>query len=384
MKPLVSSCTGCEACSFSCNFNAIYFSKNNNGYLYPSINKELCVNCGKCKNACAVYNNPKLSSPISCYLYQTNDLHVLSNSSSGGFAHDLALIALELGYDVYGVRYDKNLKKAVHDQITKSNINEFSKSKYTKALINDLYKKIHISLINNKNVMCIGLPCENYAVSQLFQKDRNNLVLVDLLCGGSLNDEYLTNYIDAIEQKKGQTLKEIDFRNKSFGSEILCTKATFTDNSYLYLNGSNNLYISMLGSNFVRTSCLNCKMGYLNSQSDYKIGDYFGANKREKGVSVVLCYSSCDAIQLLNSNLKLHGQFNECKEQLESIVVCRSKKGGMNNLEEIYQQQVNFYDKFKKNGLNKAISEYIIKKYTIKQKIYLNLPYFIKKVLKNG
>ena len=50
-------CNGCGACMFKCPKNAIKMKEDYEGFLYPKINKNKCINCGLCKKICS--NNPK-------------------------------------------------------------------------------------------------------------------------------------------------------------------------------------------------------------------------------------------------------------------------------------------------------------------------------------
>ena len=40
-------CTGCMACYNICSHKAIKMKSNNEGFLYPGIDKLKCVNCGR-------------------------------------------------------------------------------------------------------------------------------------------------------------------------------------------------------------------------------------------------------------------------------------------------------------------------------------------------
>ena len=374
-------CTGCQACSYVCYRNAITFERANNGYTYPLIDLSKCINCNMCKRPCVIYSQPVLVDAINYGMYRTNNKQTMLNSSSGGFAHDFAQASLELGFDVFGVIYDKQLKKAVHEIMTLQTLDSFSKSKYTKAINNDIYKKIHESIRLNRVIVCIGLPCENYAIKLLFSH-YEKIVFVDLFCGGSLNDEYLTSYICFLENKYKNSVSNIDFRDKTYGCEILCTRAFFSNGKTKFLKGKNNLYISLLGSKYVRPSCLNCKMGFLESASDIKIGDYFGSKKRDNGTSIFLIYTKNPFLNEILCKMKEKGRFDKLDEPLSKVAVCRSKKGLQSNLMEVIESQNIFYNNFKSKSLNYAINKNIINGYTFKQKIYLILPYRIKKIIK--
>lgn len=45
-------CCGCGGCASVCPKNAISMKKNQDGFLFPEINQEKCIECGLCKKSC--------------------------------------------------------------------------------------------------------------------------------------------------------------------------------------------------------------------------------------------------------------------------------------------------------------------------------------------
>lgn len=48
-------CCGCEVCSLVCPLGCIEMSEEEDGFLYPRIDNEKCIECGKCRGHCPVY-----------------------------------------------------------------------------------------------------------------------------------------------------------------------------------------------------------------------------------------------------------------------------------------------------------------------------------------
>lgn len=47
-------CCGCGACRSICPKNAISMELDNEGFMYPHINRDLCVRCYKCQRVCPI------------------------------------------------------------------------------------------------------------------------------------------------------------------------------------------------------------------------------------------------------------------------------------------------------------------------------------------
>ncbi len=54
------NCCGCTACYAICPINAITMQSDSEGFLYPKINKDKCVQCGKCLRVCIFKQNQVL------------------------------------------------------------------------------------------------------------------------------------------------------------------------------------------------------------------------------------------------------------------------------------------------------------------------------------
>ena len=45
----LSDCTGCSACDSICAKNAIIMSEDREGFVYPKVDLDKCVDCGLCE-----------------------------------------------------------------------------------------------------------------------------------------------------------------------------------------------------------------------------------------------------------------------------------------------------------------------------------------------
>lgn len=92
-----SDCCGCEACGQVCPRRCIDFSADGEGFLYPKVNLELCVNCGLCERVCPVINQANPVLPRSVFAAKSKLLPERMASSSGGIFPLLAKNAIARG-----------------------------------------------------------------------------------------------------------------------------------------------------------------------------------------------------------------------------------------------------------------------------------------------
>ena len=53
IHPEKENCCGCGACAAGCPAHAITMKPDADGFLYPIVNSEKCINCSKCEKLCA-------------------------------------------------------------------------------------------------------------------------------------------------------------------------------------------------------------------------------------------------------------------------------------------------------------------------------------------
>ena len=78
-------CFGCGACENICPRNAIKMLSDEQGFLYPQIDENLCVSCGLCKKVCQIGKQSELVNEIAegCFGIKNTD-EIRKVSSSGG------------------------------------------------------------------------------------------------------------------------------------------------------------------------------------------------------------------------------------------------------------------------------------------------------------
>ena len=104
-------CCGCTACYNSCPRKAISMKPDQEGFLYPLVNVEKCIDCGLCDSVCPVKNKMEIEQfDRSAYALRANSSQVVSTSTSGGFVSPLAEGVFEHDGVVCGATYDDEFR----------------------------------------------------------------------------------------------------------------------------------------------------------------------------------------------------------------------------------------------------------------------------------
>lgn len=298
-----ANCCGCFSCYNICPKDAIEMLEDKEGFKYPVINKEKCINCGLCEKACPCLHpntKNKLENEFpKVFAGWSKDEYVRLDSTSGGIFSELAnVIYSENGY-VCGAIYNKDWLVEHYLSNTPSDIDNIRSSKYLQSDINDNFRQIKEKLNQGNPVLFCGSPCQVVGLKNYLQRDYDNLVLVDFICRGMNSPKIFKGYIKNLEKKYSSKVKMIKFKNKTFGWHNFSTKIDF-ENGKTYIKGRylDSYMIGYLKYNaFMRPSCYDCKFKSEFHNSDLTIADFWGIEKidstldQDKGTSMILVNS---------------------------------------------------------------------------------------------
>lgn len=285
-----NKCVGCFACYNTCPKNAIEMITDDNGFIYPKINKDKCINCNLCKKVCPAINDLEYKLPQKCYAAQRKDKIKLKESSSGGAASVFAEEILSKNGIVYACAFEENFK-IHHIRIDKkSDLKKMKGSKYVHSYIEDTYKKAKNDLNDKKQILFIGTPCQIAGLKLFLKKDYDNLLCVDLICHGVPSQLYLKEELES--EINTNKISELKFRiDNDF-------KILAKDNKKILMDKSmdkSRYYEGFMDSFFYRENCYECKYARIERISDITIGDFWGLkenstlyNIKDKGVSIIL------------------------------------------------------------------------------------------------
>lgn len=289
-------CCGCSACAQACPLRCIKMIEDIEGFFYPSVVVDKCINCGKCEKVCPFKNDIKNTNYCPDILgAKAIDDNIRFKSSSGGIFTLFAQAIINSGGIVYGAEMSDDCYYVRHTSI--NNIDEIYKlqgSKYVQSRIEGSYRSIKDLLNMNKYVLFSGTPCQVAGLKKYLIKDYDNLFTVDVVCHGVPSEKLWRSYITHIEKIYKKKVTNVEFRSKkyswkNFGNQINVEgkkifKFSFEDSFFRMFNSS----ISM------RPSCYNCKTKGSKTASDITIGDFWKIEDvnpdfdDNRGVSIVL------------------------------------------------------------------------------------------------
>lgn len=90
-------CCGCSACMQKCPKHCISLQEDKEGFIYPKVDEEACVNCGLCEGVCPILNCAEKITPLKILAVKNTNEEERMNSSSGGVFLPLAREVIQSG-----------------------------------------------------------------------------------------------------------------------------------------------------------------------------------------------------------------------------------------------------------------------------------------------
>lgn len=215
-------CCGCTACVSICGHEALKMIEDEEGFLYPKLNKDLCTNCNLCERVCPIIrrdSNPEDidGKPKQVFALHNNDESIWETSSSGGVFAALSELFLNKGGIVYGAEFDDDFVVVHRGETTQDGILKFRGSKYVQSDLRGVYAEVKICLRSGRQVLFSGVPCQVEGLKNYLMKPYDNLTTVDILCHGVPSPQIFADYITFIRSHTLLHLDHIFMKDKTFG-----------------------------------------------------------------------------------------------------------------------------------------------------------------------
>lgn len=273
-------CCGCGACATVCPKIAISMLPNEEGFLHPVIDNDLCVECKACEKACPGLAPAKAenNTPLA-FIVQHKDDYIRYESTSGGAFTAIAGEIIRRGGVVYGAVVTDSLTIKHEAVSTNEDLARFRNSKYVQSEIGDCYKDARKRLSTGQVVCFSGTPCQINGLYKYLGKDYDNLISVDIVCKSVPSPLVFQKYVEYKKKKEGN-ISDIVFRDKKRGF-LYCTMAHYLSHEDrknakdVYRRGSESdewLRLFLSGK-ISRHSCMTCQFQTLDRVGDFTLGD---------------------------------------------------------------------------------------------------------------
>ena len=346
-------CSGCTACKIACPRNAIKMIEDSEGFKYPVIDKNICINCGICIKICPNIEKNEKNNIIEVYGVKHKNEEERATSRSGGVFVALSDKVLQENGIIYGAKLNEDFSVS-HSRAT--NVEErfeLKGSKYIQSDMKDTIRNVKKDILEGKKVLFSGTACQVAGVNKILG-DKENLVTCDLICHGVPSNKIFREFLKYLEEKYNKKIKSFNFRDKKFGWESHWETTTFEDNSIISTQYFRNLFYR---HNILRPACYKCNYANTHRPADITIADFWGIDEinpefnDNKGVSLIIINS--EKGRELFENVKQDLTIIPC-----SIEECIKHTYTLSKPTPISDERENFWHDY-----NEQDFDYIIEKY---------------------
>lgn len=282
------------------------------GFLYPAVDEEKCIECGKCLRVCK--NVKPYQEEQHIYACWSKDDGLRSRSSSGGIFSLLAVQVLSHGGAVCAVGYSDDCKECYHKIIwSLEELDDLRRAKFVQSKKYDVYQKVKDTVAGGATLLFCGTPCEVGGLRQFLGREYDNLITCDIICGCVSSPMVYRTYIEFLNQKFQANAVSVNFKDKRKGWRGKAIAVKF-DNGEEYYNSilDDDYCVSFHSRYNIRPSCFNCKYRSLQRGADITLGDFWAIEKYNeafddnKGTSFVLVNTSKGEKALQQLDLNIH------------------------------------------------------------------------------
>ena len=298
-----ADCCGCNACGDICPKNAISFRTDPEGFWYPEVDPDKCIECGRCEKVCPVLNVKELkkndlAEPV-CYAAEHRNLEVIFDSTSGGVFSAMAEILYRSGGYVGGAVFNEDFSVSHFISADKGDLPRLRSSKYLQSNLEGFYSRVGELVKAGEQVLVCGTPCQMAALRAFLGKDYDNLLIADFICRGINSPKVWQKYLRSFEERYGSPVVYAKAKSKEYGWRNLTQKVILADGRHIYetLDQSNFTKGYLRTNVYCRPSCYDCKFKGFPRMSDITLADFWGIENVDKsmeknlGTSLVLLNS---------------------------------------------------------------------------------------------
>lgn len=369
-------CCGCNACGDICPTQAISFHTDKEGFWYPKVDLEKCINCGLCEKTCPIINSADLKrndlAKPECYAAENKNLEVVFDSTSGGlfsvFADKMYRERGFVGGAVYNDDY-KTVKQFI--SADKNDLPALRSSKYLQSNLEGFFIKVKSLLDKNERVLVCGCPCQMAALRAFLRKPYDNLLILDFICLGINSPLIWQKYLESFKDRYGSPVVYVKSKSKELGWRNLTTKVRLRNGQVKFeTRHTSNYTKGYIGTHaYMRPSCYDCKFRGFPRIADITLADFWGIENYSKELEKDLGTS----LVMVNSK---KGQiwFDKIKDRINYIPMSfeAACKGNLALSQDPNQPEIDreaFFDDVNKLSFDEVAEKYHFSGYPSKRSI---------------
>ncbi|MGF0032181.1 Coenzyme F420 hydrogenase/dehydrogenase, beta subunit C-terminal domain [Bariatricus sp. SGI.154] len=303
MKMAEHPCSGCGACVAVCPKKAIRIFLDSTGFFVAKVEDNLCIRCGLCVQVCNRFvESRKMVSLYNAKLYalQSSNEKTVRKCSSGGVAHELAVMAIRKGYKVVGAVYNLKTNQVEHKIVNElKDISSLDGSKYLQSNPSEAFREAVLDAKNNSEsrFYVFGTPCQIAGMDRVLKKYhiRNQFLLTEIFCHGVPSYKVWEENCKKLKKKLGtSTFDSVLFRYKKNDWHTYCLRVVANGKKYYGARETEMFWQVFFENILLSDACYKCKARKEYSSADLRIGDYWGARfqSHTDGVSAVFACTS--------------------------------------------------------------------------------------------
>lgn len=275
-------CCGCTACAQKCPKHCITMEADEEGFLYPVVDKQSCIDCGLCERVCPVQNPCERAAVAQAFGIQTRDEQIRQNSSAGGAFYTLACKILEERGVVFGAAMDERFVVRHCEAQTREELLPLCMSKYVQSDLGDVFTQVRAYLKEGRKVLFVGTPCQCEGLLKYLGTRPENLFIMDFLCHGVPSPKVWKKYVEAMKEKYGAGA--FRFRSKAVGYRRSAVAFETADGRLLHTETSEDEDVRFMHRAFYglfssRPSCHACAFKGRDRATDITLGDLWHIGK---------------------------------------------------------------------------------------------------------
>lgn len=279
-------CCGCNVCGDICPKDAITFKTDNEGFWYPDVDMQKCIDCHLCEKVCPMINTDELnkfnSENPATWVLQHKNIKERFNSTSGCLYPEIARYFLTHNGYVAGHIFNDDFSVKGYVSNDLKDLELLRNSKYLQSDMRGIYKRIKELLKEGHQVLFSGCPCQVGALKSYLKTNYPNLLTVDFTCMGIDSPKAFKKYIASLENKYCSKVVYFKSKSKETGWRDLTNKFVFENGKTYFgtLKRDSNLIATFLNI-LVRPSCYDCKFKGFPRIADITIGDFWRESSEE-------------------------------------------------------------------------------------------------------